>query len=230
MRRDKDIRQIALQISIALSAGVFSIMPSASAAPVLDHVVSGGAVVDQKTSPQVTDVTSNTRNNVIDWKDFSVSQGETVRFDKGDKINNYLNVVSGVNTSHIDGAIKGGDNVYIVNPNGVVFGNSASVDVGSLYVSSRPLDDVNYTKVDSNGDMQPLADTASMKGGDIVNMGSVQANSVFVEGGNIIITDVDKIKTGDGSAVNNNVTIQTEGKLRLPGILIRLSLNKRHRK
>lgn len=215
MRRDKDIRQIALQISIALSAGVFSIMPSASAAPVLDHVVSGGAVVDQKTSPQVTDVTSNTRNNVIDWKDFSVSQGETVRFDKGEKINNYLNVVSGVNTSHIDGAIKGGDNVYIVNPNGVVFGNSASVDVGSLYVSSRPLDDVNYTKVDTNGDMQPLADTASMKGGDIVNMGSVQANSVFVEGGNIIITDVDKIKTADGSAVNNNVTIQTEGKITL---------------
>ena len=215
MRRDKDIRQIALQISIALSAGVFSIMPSASAAPVLDHVVSGGAVVDQKTSPQVTDVTSNTRNNVIDWKDFSVSQGETVRFDKGEKINNYLNVVSGVNTSHIDGAIKGGDNVYIVNPNGVVFGNFASVDVGSLYVSSRPLDDVNYTKVDSNGDMQPLADTASMKGGDIVNMGSVQANSVFVEGGNIIITDVDKIKTADGSAVNNNVTIQTEGKITL---------------
>ncbi len=214
MRRDRQ-QSITLGIGIALSAGVFSIMPSVSAAPVLDHVVSGGAVVDQKTSPQVTDVTSTTRNNVIDWKDFSVAQGETVRFDGGAKTNNYLNVVSGANTSQIDGAIKGGDNVYIVNPNGVVFGNSASIDVGSLYVSSRPLDAVNYDKVDANGDMQPLADTASMNGGDIVNMGTVQANAVFVEGGNIILTDIDRIKTADGSAVNNNVTIQTEGKITL---------------
>ena len=210
MSRDSNQQKIALAVGIALSAGVFSIMPSASAAPVLDHVVSGGAVIDQKTTPNVTDVTSTTRNNVIDWQDFSVSHGETVRFDGGAKTNNYLNVGSGVNTSHIDGAIKGGNNVYIFNPNGGVFGNSASVDVGSLYVSSRPLDTVNFEKTDAAGDMQPLADTASMSGGDIVNMGTVQANSVFVEGGNIIISDAERIKTADGAAVNNNVTIQTQ--------------------
>lgn len=215
MCRDKEIKQVALQVGIALSAGVFSFLPSVSAAPVLDHVVTEGAVVDQKTTPKVTDITSETRNNVIDWKDFSVAKDEMVRFDGGEKQNNYLNVVSGANTSNIDGAIKGGDNVYIVNPNGVVFGNSASVDVGSLYVSSRPLDAVNYKKTDAHGDMQPLADTASMRGGDIVNMGTVQADSVFVEGGNIVLTDVERIKNSDGKAVNNNVTIQTQGDITL---------------
>lgn len=216
MRRDKDIRQIALQVSIALSASVFSIMPSVSAAPVVDHVVSGGAVIDQ-TSPQVTDITSTTKNNVIDWKDFSVSQGETVRFDEGKHTNNYLNVVTGPNTSQIDGVIQGGANVYIVNPNGVVFGESASVDVGALYVSTRNIDDTVKDKF-GNGDgidLRPLKDTAALPSSDIVNMGTVQANSVFLEGGNIVIGEVNKIKTADGSAVNNNVTIQTNGDITL---------------
>ncbi len=183
MRRDKDIRQLALQVSIALSAGVFSIMPSVSAAPVVDNVVSGGAVIDQ-TSPQVTDITSTTKNNVIDWRDFSVSQGETVCFDEGKHTNNYLNVVTGPNTSQIDGAIQGGANVYIVNPNGVVFGESASVDVGALYVSTRDITDTVKANFAQNG-TNPLQDTSVVPGAEIVNMGTVQANSVFMEGSNI---------------------------------------------
>lgn len=216
MRRENKQQKIALAVGIALSAGVFSIMPSASAAPVLDHVVRGGAVVDQKTTPNVTDVTSTTRNNVIDWKDFSVAQGETVRFDGGEKINNYLNVVSGANTSHIDGAIKGGNDVYIVNPNGVIFGNSASVDVGSLYVSSRPLSEVDYTNIDANADtMQPLVNAASSLSGDIVNMGTVQADYVYVEGNNVKFMDTARVKTAAGNAVNDNVKIVAEGAIRL---------------
>lgn len=216
MRRENKQQKIALAVGIALSAGVFSIMPSASAAPVLDHVVRGGAVVDQKTTPNVTDVTSTTRNNVIDWKDFSVAQGETVRFDGGEKINNYLNVVSGANTSHIDGAIKGGNDVYIVNPNGVIFGNSASVDVGSLYVSSRPLSEVDYTNIDANADtMQPLVNATSSLSGDIVNMGTVQADYVYVEGNNVKFMDTAQVKTAAGNAVNDNVKIVAEGAIRL---------------
>lgn len=216
MRRDNKQQKIALAVGIALSAGVFSIMPSASAAPVLDHVVRGGAAVDQNTTPNVTDVTSTTRNNVIDWKDFSVAQGETVRFDGGEKINNYLNVVSGANTSQIDGAIKGGNDVYIVNPNGVIFGNSSSVDVGSLYVSSRPLAEVDYTNIDVNADtMQPLVKDASSLSGDIVNMGTVQADYVYVEGNNVKFMDTAQVKTAAGNAVNNNVKIVAEGAIRL---------------
>ncbi|MBO6202855.1 MAG: hypothetical protein J6O13_04925, partial [Selenomonas sp.] len=67
----------------------------------------------------------------------------------------------------------------------------------------------------NNTDMSPLASTVSMSGnaGDIVNMGDVQANSVFVEGGNIILADVDRIRTrtADGSAPNTNITIQNIG-------------------
>ncbi|WP_303669655.1 filamentous hemagglutinin N-terminal domain-containing protein [Selenomonas ruminantium] len=218
MRRDKDIRQIALQVSIALSASVFSIMPTVSAAtPELDGKPAAAITVDQTTSPQVTDISSTVENNVINWKNFSVPQGETVRFDGGAHTNNYLNVVTGENVSQIDGSIQGGKNVYIVNPNGVVFGESASVDVGALYVSTRNIDDtVKANFADGKGiDLKPLKDTSALPSNDIVNMGTVQANTVFLEGGNIVIGEVNKIKTADGLAVNNNVTIQTKGNVTL---------------
>ncbi|SDP28661.1 filamentous hemagglutinin family N-terminal domain-containing protein [Selenomonas ruminantium] len=212
MRRDKEMKQIALRVSIALSAGVFSMMPAVSAAPVLNKVVSGDAKVDQVTTPQVTDITSEKLNNVIDWKDFSVSQGETVRFDEGKKEHNYLNIVSGANTSQIDGSIQGGKDVYIVNPHGVIFGNTASVDVGSLQVSTRPISEADYTNINDKADMQPLKNTASSLAGDVVNMGTVQAETVFIEGKNVKFMDVSEIrkKTENGSVVNNDVTINAE--------------------
>lgn len=223
MRGDKEMRKIALQIGIALTAGVFSFIPSVSAAPVLNNsegnlTTSGVNVAVDATDSQITNVTGSQRNNVVDWQDFSVAQGETVRFsgNSSDNIKNYLNLVTGENTSRIDGRLEGGNEVYIVNPNGVIFGNSASVDVGSLYVSSRPIADVDLSGVgDTNTttDMSPLANTVSMSGNAaaIVNMGDVQATSVSVEGGNIILADVNRIKIADGSAVNTNITLQNIG-------------------
>jgi len=225
MRREQEMRQIALQISIALAAGIFSFIPSVSAAPVLNEgstKTTAGVAVNSTTDTTnfpnvaITDVTATQRNNVVDWQDFSVAKDEMVRFDGGNKTNNYLNLVSGGNTSHIDGAIQGGKDVYIVNPNGVIFGNSASVDVGSLYVSTRPIADVDLSTVGdttTTTDMTPLANAVSMSGNAaaIVNMGDVQATSVSVEGGNIILADVNRIKTADGSAVNTNVTIKNIG-------------------
>ena len=231
MRGNQEMRQIALQISIALAAGIFSFIPSVSAAPVLNAGsntkttanVSVTSATDAENFPNVaiTDVTATQRNNVVDWQDFSIAKDEMVRFDggetSGENVHNYLNLVSGENTSRIDGAIKGGNNVYIVNPNGVIFGNSASVDVGSLYVSSRPLSDVDIANIADNNtnnvDMSPLANAVSSSGNaaSIVNMGDVRATSVSVEGGNIILADVNRIKTTNGSAVNTNVTIQNIG-------------------
>ena len=220
MRGDRELGKIALQIGIALTAGVFSFIPSAAAAPVLNtsegNLTSSGVnvAVDAGDS-RVTNVAGEQRNNVVDWQDFSVAKDETVRFAGSDK--NYLNVVTGENTSRIDGRLEGGKDVYIVNPNGVIFGNSSSVDVGSLYVSSRPISEVDLNNIAANNaanvDMSPLANTSvlSSEAGAVVNMGTVQADSVFVEGGNIILADVDRIQNADGNAVNNNVTIKNIG-------------------
>ena len=190
MRRDKEMRQIALRVSIALAAGMFSIVPVTYGAPVGHEIVKGGASVtysDAENGGINTSITSNTTNNIIDWQDFSVAQGETVQFDNGDKTNNYMNVVTGANTSQINGAISGGNEVYIINPNGVIFGETASVDVGSLYASTRGVTDAMKEAIEADGStMESVINTASAGvATDVVNMGSITANKVVMEGQNI---------------------------------------------
>lgn len=204
MKRSSENRKLAGKISISLIAGMFSVVPVACGAPVLDKVVSGGAEVN--VADKVTNVTSSSQNNVIDWKDFSVAKGETVQFDGGAKANNYLNIVTGAATSQVDGAIKGGKDVYIVNPNGVIFGKDASIDVGNLYVSTRAASTVDLTGIDgTSGDMRPLA-TSAAANADVVNMGKIQATQVRVEGASIRF-----LNTSDITANKVVLTANTAG-------------------
>ena len=74
MRCDKEMKQIALRVSIALAAGMFSIVPVAYGAPTGGKVTTGGASIvytDAANGGKDTNITSNTRNNIIDWQDFS---------------------------------------------------------------------------------------------------------------------------------------------------------------
>lgn len=80
-------------------------------------------------------ITSTAANNVIKWIDFSIGAGEKVAFDS----HNYLNYVTGHARSDILGTLTGGGSIYIVNLNGILIGDGAQVDVGSLYLSTRNL-------------------------------------------------------------------------------------------
>mgnify|MGYP004566534773 CR=1 FL=1 len=183
-REHKDAKSLAISIGIALSAGMFSIIPVAYGAPSGGKVEAGNvAIVD---AGKEVNITSTTKNNVISWQDFSIAKDETVKFDGGNKTNNYLNIIRGANTSQIDGKIEGGNDVYIVNPNGVIFGKGASVNVGNLYVSTRYVsDDVAKNACDVNDMTSVLASTDKKLASDVVNLGTISANKVIAEGKNI---------------------------------------------
>ena len=178
--------RLVLQVGIALTTGVFSVIPVAEGAPVLDKVETAETHVVQ--SGTVTDVTSTVQNNIIHWKDFSVGEGEKVRFDKGEKKNNYLNVITGSKVSEIAGTIEGGKDVYLINSKGVIFSHGAQVDVGNLYVSTENTDAaIKAFKVGKTAGEVLSAGTANA---DVVNLGGISANSVIVNGDNIrFVTD-----------------------------------------
>lgn len=222
MRGDKDIQRLALQVSIALAAGMFSIVPVAYGAPVGESVVKGGAEVTRTvaasgvTGAVDTKISSSTTNNVIDWHDFSVDKSEQVIFDNGNKTNNYMNVVTGANTSEINGVIKGGNEVYIINPNGVIFGETASVDVGSLYASTRYVSDTVKNAITEDGStMTNVLETASAgMATDIVNMGAINATNVVMEGQNIrFVNDTNKTNAaveGKKGVTSTSVTLKAD--------------------
>ena len=226
---------LACQVSLGLFAGLLGIASTAHGAPIADGggakqdgVRTGGAMIKQVGA--TTNITSDNTNNVIGWKDFSIKTGESVVFDNDTQTNNYLNIVTGKVTSHIDGTMKGGKNVYIANSHGVVFGNGASVDVGSLYVTTRKLDaDAIGTSV-KNGTIDLDAPTSAGVTGNIINgdaassaglaksdivslvdgSGSVKATKIVLEGKSVRIMNDAKIDSQDVSAVADQSALEVK--------------------
>ena len=206
---------LACQVSLGLFAGLLGIASTAHGAapngvPALDDkgVRAGDVTVhDYDAGTQTLNITSNSDNNVIGWKDFSIEKNHTVQFDSGTQTHNYLNIVTGNVTSQIAGKMEGGKNVYIANPHGVVFADGASVNVGNLYVTTRKLDaDVIGTAV-GDGTInlddptsagvtgriinESAASSAGLAQADIVSLidgsGSVKANKIVMEGKSVRI-------------------------------------------
>ena len=184
-------RELTQRVRYALLAGVagaFLIPQVVFAGPAGEHDYTSGVDI-QRPNGTTTTIAATAQNNVINWRDYSVNQGERVRYDydpSSDNVtntNNYLNIVTGANTSNINGKIEGGKDVYIVNPNGVIFGKTASVNVGNLYVSTQEISTVNQS-ADMANNVSPLSTSAAGLS-DVVNMGTINATNVEVIGKSI---------------------------------------------
>ena len=194
-------RELSRRVCYALAAGLagaFLIPQTASAAPMGEHDMTPGVSVGRPNAA-TTNITGAVQNNVIKWNDYSVKAGETVNYDA----HNYLNIVTGGSSSAINGTISGGGDIYLVNPNGVLMGKTASVNVGNLYVSTQETSTVGAGAFETSG-TAPLSTTAVGKA-DVVNMGSVSANKVEVYGKNIRILDAGRV-----SATTSPVVLHTD--------------------
>ncbi|WP_315439598.1 YDG domain-containing protein [uncultured Selenomonas sp.] len=203
-------RELTQRVRYALLAGVagaFLIPQVAAAAPTGHHDETAGVHVAGEGTATTT-ITATDANNVIKWADYSVKQGETVNYDG----KNYLNIVTGGNTSAINGTINnaGGD-IYLVNPNGVIFGKTASVNVGNLYVSTQEESTLNMTAFTGSGH-SPLSTSAGDVGkADVVNMGSVTANKVEVYGRSIRILDAANVHATTSPVILHTDTAANDG-------------------
>ena len=141
-------KHLRLAVAYALFAGALAApfaAPEAYALPVEGEANAAknanSATITQ--SGSVMDIAGARLRNRLYWEDFSIDAGETVRFDAGAKTKDYLNLVTGEGMSRIYGAIEGGKNVYLVNPHGILFAESAQVNTGALYLSTAKAGDLD---------------------------------------------------------------------------------------
>ena len=204
-------KQLRRKLLCALVAGALAApfaAPHTYALPIEGaNAATNAGEANISTSGTVMDITGKTEHNVLRWEDFSVDSGEKVRFDNGTQTKDYLNLVTGEGASNIYGTIEGGRNVYLVNPHGILFAEGSQVNTGALYLSTADIAEVNLSSF--GGGSSPLSATAQT--GDVLNLGTVKASKLYIEGRNVTVLSTDAVTDADGQALKNaNVTIRSE--------------------
>jgi filamentous hemagglutinin family protein len=133
----------------------------------------GGQVVAGQgriqTIGNVMTVNQSSERMVTDWQSFSIGQGSTVNFVQPSSSSVALNRVLGTDVSVIQGALKANGQVFLVNPNGVLFSKGAQVNVGGIVAST-----LNITAADfMAGNYRFEGESANA----IVNQGNIAASS-----------------------------------------------------
>ncbi|HEP8707544.1 TPA: filamentous hemagglutinin N-terminal domain-containing protein [Pseudomonas aeruginosa] len=187
-RRSKSGRGKALVVAGASLLGLFCQAP-AFALPSGATVVSGDAGFQTSTDGRHMVVNQQSHKLITNWNEFSVRADERVSFHQPGQDAVALNRVIGRNGSDIQGRIDANGKVFLVNPNGVVFGKSAQVNVGGLVASTLDLADRDFLA----GNYQFSGDS----GATVSNAGSLKAS----EGGSIALL---------GARVSNDGVIQAQ--------------------
>ncbi len=133
--------------SSALTAALLVLPSIAYALPTGGDVTHGTAGIS--TVGSVTTIQQDSAKAVINWNQFNVNNGETVRFNQPSVSAITLNrVVADANPSQILGAIQANGRVIISNPNGMVFGPQARIDVGGLIATTANINSNQFMNND----------------------------------------------------------------------------------
>jgi filamentous hemagglutinin family protein len=144
---------------------------AAAANPLGSQVVGGTASVQGQGTSTVT-VTQSTDRAIINWNTFNISRGETTRFAQPNSSSVTLNrVTGGLGASAIEGTLTANGRVFLVNPDGILFGAGAKVNTGSFLATTNDI---------RNGDFMAGRYQFNVPGrpdASIVNFGTITAQN-----------------------------------------------------
>ncbi len=126
---------VTTAFSLALCTQVY-------ASPLGGQIAAGAGAITQ--TGNNTTINQSSQNLAINWTNFSIGANEAVRFNQPNSSSIVLNRVLGQSNSQIFGAMSANGQVFILNPNGVLFGAGSQVNVGGLVASTLSLSNTDF--------------------------------------------------------------------------------------
>jgi len=160
----------AAAVAACFSGAVF--IDEVRANPTAPTVVHGTATFSS--AGNILNIT-NSPNAIINWGSFSIGVNELTRFIQQSGSSAVLNRVIGQDPSAILGALQSNGKVFLINPNGIVFGAGAQINVAGLVAST-----LNLSNEDFLNNRMNFTDGAGA--GSVVNQGSITGGNVYLIG------------------------------------------------
>ncbi len=121
------------------AAGLALATTGALAGPLGGKVTAGSAGISSNGT--TTTINQGSQNLSLTWSSFNVGAQETVNFLQPNAAAIAVNRIGDVNGSQILGHLNANGQVYLINPNGVLFGRQAVVNVGGMVASTLDIGD-----------------------------------------------------------------------------------------
>ncbi|MBN9667381.1 filamentous hemagglutinin N-terminal domain-containing protein, partial [Escherichia coli] len=180
-------------LALSLLSGMIMMAHPVTAAnlPTGGQIVAGAGSIHSPSGNQMN-IHQSSQNMVANWNSFDIGQGNTVQFYQPDSSAVALNRVVGGGESRIMGNLKANGQVFLVNPNGVLFGRDSGINTAGFVASTRDIknDDFMNRRYTFSGGQK--------KGAEIVSQGTLTTTP-----GGYIVLAADRVR--------NSGTIRTPG-------------------
>ncbi|PPD16909.1 MAG: hypothetical protein CTY27_05060, partial [Methylotenera sp.] len=175
--------------------------PAGNALPTGGQVVSGQSAITQNGNQ--LNIVQGSQKSIINWQSYNIGSNAEVNYTQNNANAISLNRVITGDPSAIFGKLNANGQVWLINPNGVLFGKGAQVNVGGLLASTLNIADDDfiggkYQFTGSNGSVINLGAITASQGGyvamlapEVRNEGVISAmqGTVALAAGNAITLD-----------------------------------------
>lgn len=188
-------------------------MHGAVAAPSNPTVVNGQVTFSQQGN--VFTIT-NSPNAIINWSSFSISAGEMVRFIQQNSSSSVLNRITGQDPSRIMGALQSNGRVFLINPNGIMFGAGSQVNVAGLVASTLAISNSDFlagknkfTAGDVTGAVSNMGAITTPSGGQVYLIAPDVSNSGIITSpkGDVVLAAGRSVQLADSSNPDMQVVV-----------------------
>ncbi|MCA9790199.1 MAG: filamentous hemagglutinin N-terminal domain-containing protein [Candidatus Eremiobacteraeota bacterium] len=174
-------------------------------APDGPEVVHGQVQINQ--SGANTIITQGSDRAIINWNGFSIDVHELVRFIQPNQLAVILNRVVGQDPSTILGQLQANGRVFLINPNGILFGPESRVDVAGFMASTLDMRDEDFLN-----DRYLLTQNPDKVLASVVNQGEIRVTdggfvvlvAPLVANQGLIVAELGQVALGAGRQATVN--------------------------